>query len=341
MACYHPLKAFAVGITEKGKTRYKVVSHDVKWIRYDGSNYIKYTDGEPFGDCYTDCIDIPCGKCIGCRLEYSRQWANRCMLELQYHDSAYFVTLTYNNDHLPENLIVDMDSGEIMQSPVHTLCKRDLQLFLKRLRRYSGQEIRFFACGEYGSTTFRPHYHLIIFGLRLDDLKFLKQNFRRENYYTSDLIQKCWKNGYSLVTDVTWDTCAYVARYVTKKLTGDAASVYNTLALQAPFCNMSRRPGIARQYYDDHFDDFYRYDRITISTDTGGRSFRPPRYYDRLYDIDYPDDMAAIKNNRKFVAESIMTNKLNNTDLSEDEYRYVEEDMLLSRLGKIKERSTI
>ena len=127
-------------------------------------------------------IQIPCGKCIGCRLEYSRQWANRCMLELQYHDSAYFVTLTYNEEHVPRTGL----HGEM------SLRKRDFQLFMKRLRKkYSDDRIRFYAAGEYGTTTQRPHYHAILFGLHLDDLQVYKSKDSYK-YFTSPGLQRVW-----------------------------------------------------------------------------------------------------------------------------------------------------
>lgn len=343
MSCYHPLKAFRIGTHLKtGKPRYKITSYDIKWIRLTPEGIWQcYTDGVPFGDYVSDSIDIPCGKCIGCRLAYSRDWANRCMLEASYHDECHFLTLTYDDAHLPNNDIVDMQTGEIKQSPVHTLVPRDLQLFMKRLRKNSGQELRFFACGEYGSSTHRPHYHLIVFGLHLDDLTVLKSNFRGELYYRSPLIEKCWTYGYSMVCDVSWDTCAYVARYVVKKIKGASAELYTDFNIVPPFVRMSLKPGIGRLYYDDHKDNIYKYDKIVMSTDKGGRTFRPPRYYDKLYDLEYPSDMDVIKQQRAAVAEYIKINKLNKTDVDYLDYLSIEEDTLTARLGQIKERSTV
>ena len=136
-------------------------------------------------------LQVPCGQCIGCRIDRSRQWANRCMLELQYHDSAYFVTLTYDDLHVPKAYYPDPDTGEAHQSL--TLCKRDFQLWMKRLRkRFSDDKIRFFACGEYGGSTHRPHYHAIVFGLHLDDLvkyKTVQEGDGYYTYYNSDSLQ--------------------------------------------------------------------------------------------------------------------------------------------------------
>ena len=169
MPCYHPLLGYPAGVSrETGKMQYHIVP----------ASDPRVTD--PYWK--DQLIQIPCGKCIGCRLEYSRQWANRCMLELQYHDSAYFVTLTYNEEHVPRTGL----HGEM------SLRKRDFQLFMKRLRKkYSDDRIRFYAAGEYGTTTQRPHYHAILFGLHLDDLQVYKSKDSFK-YFTSPGLQRVW-----------------------------------------------------------------------------------------------------------------------------------------------------
>ena len=95
-------------------------------------------------------VEIPCGRCVACRLNRAREWSLRIMNELAYHKDACFLTLTYDDEHLPED---------------KSLSKRDFQLFMKRFRKDFGLPVRFFACGEYGKKTFRPHYHVIFFGV--------------------------------------------------------------------------------------------------------------------------------------------------------------------------------
>lgn len=258
------------------------------------------------------CIDIPCGKCIGCRIEYSRQWANRMMLELQYHDSAYFVTLTYSDDFLPRNPVFDEDTGEYLMDSF-SLRKKHLSKFMKHLRKhFPDQKIRFFGVGEYGSTTFRPHYHVILFGLKLDDLKLYKRTPQGDVLYTSKSLNECWSNylgkdssgvdrydqiGWCVVAPVTWETCAYCARYVTKKMSGPLEKQYDNLNLEPPFSLMSRRPGIARQWYEDH-PNWNEKEFINVSTKDGARKFRPPRYFDKLLEIDCPVEFAARQEER-------------------------------------------
>lgn len=303
MSCYHPLSAV--------RSRHATDA--------DGKNYfriIPYADEKKWNPEEWELLRVPCGKCIGCRLDYSRQWADRCMLELQYHDSAYFVTLTYDDAHVPTHWYPDPDTGDAF--PSLSLDKRDLQLFLKRLRARTGQKIRFFGCGEYGTHTFRPHYHIILFGLQLDDLVPFGPSRQGYQYYTSDTITKAWSIyhhadsdnpcgtfeplGFTLVGACTWETCAYTARYVTKKVNGPMADFYRKHNIVPEFAEMSRKPGIARQYYDEHKETLYDYKTINISTEDGGRKIYPPRYYDKLFDVDFPEQMAEIKEVRKKLA---------------------------------------
>lgn len=320
MSCYHPIDAWIVGVNPaSGK---KILS-----FREDS-----YKERER--------IQIPCGQCMGCRIDYSRQWANRCLLELQYHESAYFVTLTYNDEHVPISYYADMSTGEAF--PAMTLLKRDFQLFMKRLRkRFSDQKIRFFACGEYGGKTFRPHYHAILFGLKLDDLELVTTTRRGDSYYSSKSFDECWCDhdrlsiGFTVIGDVTWNSCAYVARYVTKKFKGEGASVYKRYNIEPPFVLMSRKPGLARQYFDDH-PDIYDYDYISLKTDTGGRKIYSLRYYDKLYEDLHPEEFAEIKDKRKALAIDAQKAKLAKTSLDIYQQLKVEERNFESRIKSLR-----
>lgn len=333
MSCYHPLKALAVGKTMNGKTNYKFIN-DYFLINY------KMRTGKPFPE---DKIQyLPCGQCLGCRLDYSRQWANRCMLELQYHESSFFVTLTYDDFHVPRSWYTDPSTGEAFQSL--TLQKRDFQLFMKRLRkRFSDQHIRFFMCGEYGGQTMRPHYHAIIFGLKLDDLVEYKKSPQGFSYYNSPSLQACWSDqegrpiGYAVVADVSWESCAYTARYILKKQKGDEAHFYTDFNIQPEFTLMSRKPGIARQYFDDH-PDIYDYDFINLKTEKKGLKFKPPRYYDNLFDIENPERMSEIREIRQKMAQSAQKMKLERTSLSVEEMNEVSERVKASQIKSLQRR---
>lgn len=322
MVCYHPLKGFVLGQKDNGRRDLRITSYEADYVvMRPGLTGAEPMIGEvpsclPFGwRVILDFIEIPCGQCIGCRIDRSRQWADRCMLEAGYHTSNYFLTLTYDDDHVPMSSYIDED-GCVQMS--QTLYKQHFTAFIKRLRArlaYAGKpEIRFFMCGEYGSTTFRPHYHAIMFGLELDDLKLYKRS-RGYTYYNSELLQTCWPHGYVVVGAVTWETSAYVARYCLKKLTGKAAVLYSDLGVEPEYNNMSRKPGIAAQYYYDH-PEMYDYDEIYLSLPSGGRKIRPCRYYDKLYDLDNPVKMQLIRDRRSRYGEEVKRGKLKRTDLS-------------------------
>ena len=155
-----------------------------------------------------DVVYLPCGQCMACRLNKSRDWATRCVLEAKMHKDNCFVTLTYDDNHLPAD---------------YGLKKDDLTKFFKRLRFNTGAKLRYYAAGEYGELYSRPHYHICIFGWRPDDL-ILYTVRNGVSLYMSETILKAWQyRGFVTVGDVTFESAAYVARYVTKKITGDRA----------------------------------------------------------------------------------------------------------------------
>lgn len=241
-------------------------------------------------------LSIPCGQCIGCRLEKSRQWAIRCSLESQLYQNSYFLTLTYNDEHLPKT---------------GSLVPEDLQKFLKRLRRYieyhgSDKKIRFFACGEYGDNFSRPHYHAIIYNLEISDLKRFSTSFSGDTYYTSEIINQIWQKGYVIIGQVTFESCAYVARYVTKKITGSQADFYYQ-GRQPEFVRMSRRPGIGSAWLDQYKSDVYPHDYIVIRD---GIKVKPPKYFDKLFEVIAPDEMAMIKSLRQVAGYESLVNDI-------------------------------
>lgn len=224
-------------------------------------------------------ISIPCQRCQGCRLERSKNWAARCMHEKLSHADNCFITLTYDDDNLPSD---------------GSLIKRDLQLFNKRLRKWCvkhrGSSFRFYACGEYGDTYGRPHYHSICFNCDFPDKRFYKYNARSEPLYTSVILDNIWGLGITTVGDVTFDSCAYVARYCMDVISGDMAADWYQGRLPE-FSNMSRRPGIGAAWFAKYGRHAYEHDSVVVE----GREMRPPRYYDSQFELVDPTRMAAIK----------------------------------------------
>ena len=232
----------------------------------------------------------PCGMCIGCRLEYARQWAVRCIHEASMHDENCFVTLTYNDKNLPKDKSVD---------------KRAMQLFLKRLRKkIEPKKVRFFGCGEYGDQLGRPHYHLCLFGHKPTDLTLLKsaqykawkgiwKKGNTNDLYTAESIENVWRQGFVTVGEVTFESAGYVARYVTKKMTGPLEK--NHYKGKTPeFALMSRRPGIGLDWIKRYTTDVYPKDYHHVN----GKRCRPNRYYDAILQKINPKMYEEVKKKR-------------------------------------------
>lgn len=236
-------------------------------------------------------VTVPCGQCTACRLERSRQWAMRCMHEASLHEENCFITLTYDDKHLPR---------------LGSLVPDDMQKFLKRLRkRYADKRIRFYGCGEYGDKYGRPHYHICLFGFDFADKNYLTS---RQGYkvWTSAELESIWQKGICELGSVTFESAAYVARYFLKKALGDeefkeaAYSVVDTdtgeISQREPeFARMSRRPGIGKEWFDRYKDEVYRSDSVVVR----GQECKPPRYYDGAYEALAPEEMSRIKARRK------------------------------------------
>lgn len=338
--CVRPLKGFVIGKTEKGKDLYKIVPYKTdhvekvkgKWIICESSFSSPYAE-----KCVTAFTEIPCGKCVDCRLKYSRQWADRCMFELGYYkpSECWFLTITYDEEH-----IMDVGSNVFYG----TLEKHELSNFLKRLRRHCeyheiNNNIRFYACGEYGSKTHRPHYHMILYGLDLlknDSMKYWNKSKTGHVLYRSPLLEKIWKKGMVVVAPVSWDTCAYTARYVMKKIDGLTPDHYISNGVEPEFVLMSRKPGIGRWYFDDNYEKIYEHDEIIYSSPDKGRKTRPPKYFDTLYENLFPSKMADVKARRRECSETLRELKLSRTGLSFEDVLQIEEEVLRKKNNLLK-----
>lgn len=260
MPCYKPLKG---------------------WLGRDGR--VTFVASEAYKDTVKE---VACGRCIGCRLEYSRMWAVRCVHEAQMHEQNCFLTLTYAPEHLP-------DGG--------TLVPEDFVKFIKRLRkRLSPHKFSYFHCGEYGDNFQRPHYHALIFGFDFADKRYLKKSGSGHALYTSELLDKVWGFGDCYIGDLNFETAAYTARYAVKKITGDAAAAHYE-GRHPEYCSMSTKPAIGKRWFDKYADQVYRRDRVVVN----GVEQLPPRYYDKLLrrqdDVKYQRVKAVRSPDFKFV----------------------------------------
>ena len=247
-------------------------------------------------------LKLPCGQCIGCRLERSRQWAVRCMHEAQMHEENCFITLTYDEEHLPEDL---------------SLRYEHFQTFIRALRDYFRKHygktgIRFYMGAEYGETFGRPHYHACIFGINFPDRKPFKKSPSGSMLYVSEILKKLWPYGYSSIGDVNFESAAYVARYIMKKMTGTRPdengitpedhytycdlSTGELIKRKPEFNKMSLKPGIGAKWIEKYMTDVYPEDKIVIR---GKKTTKPPRYYDKMLKKLYPEDFHELKLERE------------------------------------------
>ncbi|AXQ65755.1 MAG: replication initiator protein [Microviridae sp.] len=255
MPCYHPLQAYQS--TPGVKPKFK-----------------------PFPN--SSLILLPCGRCVGCRLERSRQWALRCVHEASLYEDNSFLTLTYS----PESLGVKANP--------YSLDKSDFQKFMKRLRKSCNSRIiRYYMCGEYGDALLRPHFHVCLFNYQFPDLE-LHTVVNGQRLFTSRMLSDLWPFGFSSIGSLTFESAAYVARYVMKKVNGNLSDKvcsvsglrhyervnYSTgeiFEVLPEYNDMSRRPGIGTDWWKKYRKDLEK-DFIT----SRGVKLMPPRFYDRL-----------------------------------------------------------
>ena len=263
-------------------------------------------------------MEVACGSCIGCRLDRSRMWAVRICHEAslhEYHGGNCFITLTYRDpiectpDQLKDGYHVPFD---------WSLNKKHYQDFMKRLRKaFYPQKIRFFHCGEYGNRCQhginldevkcpalcrlgRPHYHACLFNCSFDDLESYAS---RDGVlrYTSPKLEAIWKYGFVDVGELNFESAAYVARYILKKVDGEKAFEHylsflddgTGVFLQPEYVTMSRRPGIGRYWFEANRYDVFPHDSVPVAG--SGVIQKVPRYYDELFADSNPRNMEEIK----------------------------------------------
>ena len=300
MACYSPNIAYQ-HLTIKQKLKFlgrKAWTPDVSTP--DHVQYKKFKDWKR--------LSIPCGQCVGCRLEKSRQWALRAYHEASLYEANCFLTLTYNPENLPQNGSIDPDA------PV---------LFMKRLRKAFGANIRSFGCAEYGEKGGRPHYHICVFNFSFKD-KVLWKEHNGQKYYTSEKLSEIWPYGYAVIGDVTFESAAYVARYCMKKINGKkAAETYGNKLPERAVC-ISRRPGLGRAWFDKFKSDVYPSDTVVVR----GREMRPPKYYDRVYELENPDAYGKIKLERELQSAKNLGNRTRDRSRAGETIKKIKASML-------------
>ncbi len=209
-----------------------------------------------------DGVPFPCGQCLPCRINKRRIWTHRLLLELYGHEEACFLTMTYANEHLPSD---------------HLVNKATCQKYLKRLRKYyAGRHIRYYLVGEYGGLYGRPHYHAILFGLPASE---------------EAMLQKIWSFGRCRAYPANHDTIQYVAGYVVDKLAKNQGGTEFALMSRRPGIGFNSIPDLARALNDEQIRDVLEISKdVPIAIRHGAKLLPLGRYLrDKLYTALNPD----------------------------------------------------
>lgn len=295
MACYHPISAW--------RNTYS----DLRLKKRSGP-FFKPPPSVAISRGTVKFNPLPCGRCIGCRIEYSRQWAVRGIHEAQMHERNCFLTLTYDPKHLPSNLSLD---------------KSHYQLFLKRLRR-AGYKFNYMFAGEYGDRLKRPHYHAIIFGedFKKGSVVAPCSQSAEMPLYTNPDVARIWGKGFITIANCTFASIQYVASYITKKVNGELAKDHYGDRIPE-FMQPSLKSPIGKSWFLKFGSDVFPSDEVIFD----GKSLRPPRYYARLYERQDAMKALDIKVKREVFAEA------NNSKLTPDRLA----DMKLVTLSRFKD----
>lgn len=309
------------------------ISYKVEWAEremYDRPAGRKFLENK-----YRRVTPIPCGQCIECKLNYAREWATRGMLEMNYgynggkypDGTCWFITLTYSDEYLPTAVKVNTETGEKFEGI--SLEKHDIQKFCKRLRyHYPQMKSKYISAGEYGTNTQRPHYHMIWFGIPLEQEQFKKVGMSPTNdpYWKLDKLNDIWGMGHVTIGRVTWESIGYVMRYNLKKVKGKDKLWYEMQGMNEEFTTKSQR--IGKDYLDMYQDKIYQTDSIPITNKKTGLYIKPPKAFDRILRERNTDLYDTITEQRKANADTQEILMRRQTDLTPEERRRVSEERM-------------
>lgn len=260
-------------------------------------------------------VQIPCGKCDACVEQRTKSWAIRCCLEAGQYEKNCFLTLTYN----PKS--------------VKFVQKKDIFKFIKSLRNKYGVGIRYYGVFEYGSESDRPHFHIILFNFFPIDSEIVAPGPFGGFYYKSKELQKLWKFGFVSVGDLSFNSCAYVARYCNKKIKDNGV-----LHKIPEFSFMSRRPGIGENYFREHYDSLVNTDRIYANIE-GRFTFSSFRYFDKLIERIDPSKLQELKDRRICNGELNVASELLSRNIpAMEQYFSYQEKLIGEKYNRLKRR---
>lgn len=228
-------------------------------------------------------LSLRCGQCVGCRKDRAAEWAARILHEAQLHKQSWFVTLTYDDKHLPPD-------GSLLYSHFQSFMRRLRKSQRRRERKDKSprQTIRFYMAGEYGEHTARPHYHACLFGASFPDLRHYRKSPSGFTLWRSDQLDRLWSHGLCSLGALTFESAAYTASYINKKVLGALQRDHYTRVDTATgechqvtpeFARMSLRPGIGARWFSQYSADVLPRDYVVMN----GRKSRVPRYYCNLF----------------------------------------------------------
>jgi len=271
-----------------------------------GKRIVKFSRAKAYerGGHQFEKIKVHCGTCEGCRIDRSRQWAVRCWHESNTNPNQpnSFLTLTFRNACPIATLTgrgrYQKLKAEKLVDPTESLHLFHFQDFMKRLRKRfygnSKSNIKYFHCGEYGEKFGRPHHHACLFNFEFPDKELKRKTDAGCYVYTSKILSELWPHGIHEIGDVTYQSAAYVARYILKKMGGWRAKDYY-LQKKPEYITMSRNPAIALEWFNQFKTDVYPSDYVTMEN---GAKCLPPKYYDRRYELEDPETFALLKQKR-------------------------------------------
>lgn len=220
-------------------------------------------------------FQLPCSKCIECRLEYARTWAIRCVHEAKMHQNNSFITLTYSDEHLI--------SDKLIYSDFQSFIKRLRSEIWERNKHCEPDEYRIstFVTGEYGDQKKRPHWHALIFNWRPNDLIYHYTNDRGDRVFTSPTLTRLWGKGHADIGSVTFESAGYVARYAAKKLVhGHDGHDYE------PISRKSNKHAIGKRFLEKYWQDIFNVGKVILYD---GTEMAIPRYYEKWLQKNQPD----------------------------------------------------
>lgn len=232
-------------------------------------------------------VPMPCGSCMGCRLDSARDFTVRGVCESRTHDDSeqFFLTLTYDEDHVPRS-----------PSGLMSLKKSDVRLFFVRLREVLGSGLRTMGCAEYGPRTSRPHYHVLTFGKSLSDLSVYGRSKSGQILYESELVTRVWTHGRVLIGKVSYSSIRYVSGYIMKKQKGDrGVEYYGDREHEGPVAVTRNGGGIGALWLDKWHDDLGRVGVVVQKVKGQYREFPVPKYFRRRLKARFPEDAEKIR----------------------------------------------